>query len=130
MFLRRNHHFFRLTTTLEPDAPAAVPVAPAAMPVAVMIAARWNIAFLVCLTGQAEAPSTSNDRFKPPFLLGAVVFPYGVEAFPCGTAAFTVSTFFFLSTLACLLRFFLAASIVLFFEALVNSSVPGSGRGP
>jgi hypothetical protein len=73
-------------TTLRPDAPTT-------MPAAVAITTRWNIAFLECLTGLAEATSASDGHFKPPFPRRATVFPYGVEAFPCSTVAFTVSTF-------------------------------------
>jgi hypothetical protein len=60
--------FFVLATTLEPDAPTT-------MPAVVAITTGWNIAFLECLTGLAEATSASDGHFKPPFPRGATIFP-------------------------------------------------------
>jgi hypothetical protein len=110
--------FFTLAASLELEAPAATLGLNALVGTRVVVAtdAGHAMVFLLCFNGLAEATSTTDGHFR-------LVFHHE-------GATLVASIFFFLAAFECLLGFFLAASSFLFFTASVNSSVPGTGRGP
>jgi hypothetical protein len=103
---------------LEPEAPAATLELNALTGTRVVVAAAAGcaMAFLLYFNDLAEATSAADGRFR--------------LAFPHEGPTFAASIFFFPTTFGHLLEFFPAASSFLFLTASVNSSIPGTGRGP
>jgi hypothetical protein len=103
---------------LGPKAPGSFfrPDAPSVPHAAVVEAIARGTVFLLSFVDFAGTTSMSDGRFR--------------SVFPCGAEVFTACAPFFLGALKRFSEAFPVASIFLFFDASVEASEPGTGRGP